>query len=174
MLRPVALVALLVAGVATPAVVPAATPTEPAIVATVPNPVADGDAGESVVLAAPDGTDLGAYALDDGESRVRLPNRTVSGRVVLTAAPERVRNRTDRRVLDVALPALSNAGERLRLLRGTGPSRRSATGTRPRASATGTGRGRPSARPTTRSSRAARARRGRSSSPTRPGRRSPR
>ena len=108
---------LCVGGATAPMTVTATNPDAPSIVATVPNPVADGDAGETVVVRAPPLTNLSQYVLADGESRVRLPNRTVTGEFVLTATPARVRNRTDRRVLRVALPALSNAGERLRLLR---------------------------------------------------------
>lgn len=93
-------------------------PTHPLIVAVGPNPVADGDVGEFVVVDAPPETNLFRYVLDDGEERLRLPNRTLGGEVVLTAAPERHRNRTDRPVLDVTLPSLSNAGETLRIQRG--------------------------------------------------------
>jgi phosphatidylserine/phosphatidylglycerophosphate/cardiolipin synthase-like enzyme len=96
----------------------AAASSSPDLVATVPNPVADGDAGESVTLAVGEPANLSAYALADGESTVRLPNQTATGRVTLTAEPTRVRDRTDHPVVAVDLPALSNAGERLRLVRG--------------------------------------------------------
>jgi len=86
---------------------------DPAIVAVYPNPVADGDRGEFVVLDLP----AGNYSLDDGEKRVALPN--VTGRVAVTAAPALVRNLTDERVVGVPeFPALANGGERLRLRRG--------------------------------------------------------
>ena len=88
-----------------------ATPSEAAIVAVYPNPVADGDRGEFVVLDLPAEE---AYRLDDGEGRVALPN--VTGRVAVTAAPALVRNLTDARVVGVTgMPALANGGERLRL-----------------------------------------------------------
>jgi len=97
----------------------AAAPTDdsshPTVVAVGPNPVADGDVGEFVVVDAPPETNLSRYVLDDGEDRVRLPNRSVTGEVVLTTAPDRHRNRTDRPVFEVSLPDLSNAGETLRL-----------------------------------------------------------
>jgi phosphatidylserine/phosphatidylglycerophosphate/cardiolipin synthase-like enzyme len=88
------------------------------IVRVLPNPVATGDRGESVTLSVPRGTRLGRFTLADGEDRVRLPNRTVGGRVTLTAAPAVVRNRTGDLGAVVAvpeLPALANGGERLRL-----------------------------------------------------------
>ena len=91
----------------------AAPGSEAAIVAVSPNPVADGDRGEFVVLDLPA---AGPYHLDDGEGRVALPN--VTGRVAVTAAPALVRNLSDTRVVGVAgMPALANGGERLRLLR---------------------------------------------------------
>ena len=118
--RTLALVVLLVLGaVATPASVAATPPDGPRIAAAYPNPVAENDRGEFVVLDVPPGTDLGALALADGEDRVRLPNRTVSGRVLLTAVPERVPNATEGPVLAVpGFPSLSNAGETLALRRG--------------------------------------------------------
>jgi len=119
--RTLALVALLVLGaVATPATA-GTTPRAdgPRIVAAYPNPVADGDRGEFVVIEVPPDTNLGTLALADGEDRVRLPNRTVGGRVVLTADPGRVPNDTGGRVIAVeGFPSLSNAGETLTLDRG--------------------------------------------------------
>lgn len=97
----------------------------PSIVRVVPNPIADEDRGESVTLSVPPGTRLGAYTLDDGEDRVALPNRTVGGRVTLTAAPGAVANRSTggnataraagTLVRVAEFPALANGGERLRL-----------------------------------------------------------
>lgn len=89
-----------------------------AIVGVYPNPVAEGDAGEFVVIDVPPGTNLSAFALDDGEGRARLPPATVSGEVALTRHPARVRPLTDARVLEAPVPGLSNGGERLRLRRG--------------------------------------------------------
>ena len=117
--RTLALAVLLVLGaVVTPAGAVAVPPDGPRIVAAYPNPVAEGDRGEFVVLDVPPGTDLGAFALADGEDRVALPNRTAGGRVVLTATPERVPNATDGRVVALhEFPSLSNAGETLVLRR---------------------------------------------------------
>jgi phosphatidylserine/phosphatidylglycerophosphate/cardiolipin synthase-like enzyme len=118
--RPLALVSLLVFGaVAAPASAAAPPPDGPRIVAAYPNPVVEDDRGEFVVLDLPPNTDLGALALADGEDRVWLPNRTAGGRVVLAAAPARVRNATEGPVLAVpGFPSLSNAGETLVLSRG--------------------------------------------------------
>ncbi|QLH82778.1 phospholipase D-like domain-containing protein [Halosimplex pelagicum] len=126
-----AVVCLLVAGAVGPAVgavddpadslgvTDALQPSRPGIGAVYPNPVADGDRGEFVVLDAPNGTDLGDYRLSDGDGALVLPNRTVGGRVAVTTAPGAVRNLT--RVPVVAANgsvALANGGERLRLRRG--------------------------------------------------------
>ncbi|MEF8860559.1 MAG: phospholipase D-like domain-containing protein [Haloarculaceae archaeon] len=119
--RTLALVALLVLGaVATPAATGTTPRAEDArIVAAYPNPVADGDRGEFVVLDVPSDTHLGGLTLADGEDRAQLPDRTVEGRVVLTTTPKRVPNGTDGRVLAVeGFPSLANAGETLVLRRG--------------------------------------------------------
>ncbi|WP_238398133.1 phospholipase D-like domain-containing protein [Halorussus salinus] len=91
----------------------------PEIVGLVPNPTADGDAGELVVLRAADRTNLSAWALADGEATVRLPNATVSGRVAVSTDPAAARNLTDARLLglDGGL-SLANGGETVRLVRG--------------------------------------------------------
>jgi phosphatidylserine/phosphatidylglycerophosphate/cardiolipin synthase-like enzyme len=113
------LVALLVVAPVVPGVAaaPSTTGPSPAVVGLYPDPVADGDPGEFVVLEVPAGTDLGRYALTDGEATVELPNRTIGGRVVLSADPARARNLTDGTVLEMDLPGLANGGERVALLR---------------------------------------------------------
>ena len=94
-------------------------PSQPRIAAVYPNPVADGDRGEFVVLAVPNGTDLGGYRLADGDGTLALPNRTVGGRVAVTTAPAAVRNLTRFPVVEAAgRVALANGGERLRLYHG--------------------------------------------------------
>ncbi|MEF8907498.1 MAG: phospholipase D-like domain-containing protein [Haloarculaceae archaeon] len=90
-------------------------PSTPGIAAVYPNPVADGDRGEFVLLSLPSGTDLGNLSLDDGEDTVEL-NGTAGGRVTLSTAP----NATERLTGRPARPlpgdlALSNADETLRL-----------------------------------------------------------
>ncbi|WP_394339013.1 phospholipase D-like domain-containing protein [Halosimplex salinum] len=94
-------------------------PSLPEIAAVYPNPVADGDRGEFVVLDAPNGTALGEYRLEDDDTGLSLPNRTVGGRVAVTAAPSAVRNLTDLPVLDAnGSIALANGGDRIHLSRG--------------------------------------------------------
>ncbi|QLH77702.1 phospholipase [Halosimplex rubrum] len=97
----------------------ASQPSQPRIAAVYPNPVADGDRGEFVVLDVPNRTDLGDYRLSDGDGELALPDRTLGGRVAVTAAPVAVRNLTRRPVLAAnGSVALANGGERLRLRRG--------------------------------------------------------
>jgi len=92
---------------------------EPRIAAVYPNPVADGDRGEFVVLAVPDGTDLGRYELGDDDGSLTLSKRTVGGRVAVTTAPSLVRNLTDVPVAPAnGSIALANGGDQLRLTRG--------------------------------------------------------
>jgi phosphatidylserine/phosphatidylglycerophosphate/cardiolipin synthase-like enzyme len=115
----VVLVTLVVA-LAVPAVAPttATGPAAPELVAVHPNPVADEDRGEFVVVDVPPGTPLHAYALTDGESTVRLPNRSVSGRVVLTHDPGVAANATNGTVVSLTrFPSLANGGERVALVR---------------------------------------------------------
>ncbi|GAA0658425.1 phospholipase D-like domain-containing protein [Salarchaeum japonicum] len=84
----------------------------------VPNPATDGDRGEYVTLTVPENTRLGAYTLSDGEDTVRLPGRTVSGRVALAGDPALARNLTDAPVVRVpGFPRLANGGEPLVLRR---------------------------------------------------------
>jgi phosphatidylserine/phosphatidylglycerophosphate/cardiolipin synthase-like enzyme len=91
---------------------------EPTVHAIYPDPVAGGDRGEFVVLDVPDGTSLGEYTLTDGDSTADLPNRTVSGRVTLTATPERVRNLTNGTVVGLETTvSLANGGDSVILQR---------------------------------------------------------
>jgi len=84
-----------------------------AIVAVYPNPVADEDRGEFVVLDLPPSN--ATYRLDDGEDAVNVSG---TGRIAVTGAPELVRNLTDTRVVGVeGMPSLANGGEQLRLAR---------------------------------------------------------
>jgi hypothetical protein len=90
----------------------------PEIVAVYPNPVADGDAGEFVIVRFPEETAVRNWSLADGESNASLPNATVSGRVAVSPDPEVARNLTDARVLALADDlALANGGETVRLVR---------------------------------------------------------
>ncbi|WP_135304495.1 phospholipase D-like domain-containing protein [Haloarcula amylovorans] len=93
----------------------AATPT---IHAVYPDPIAAGDRGEFVVLSVPDSTVLGRFSLTDGHTTAELPNRTVSGNVVLTDAPVPVRNLTDAPVYGLeTAPSLANGGDTVQLQR---------------------------------------------------------
>ena len=90
---------------------------EPVIVAAYPDPIADGDAGEFVVIDVSASTDTGRYTLTDGEATVPLANVSHTGRVALSATPERARNVTDAPVVGVDDLTLANGGERLRIRR---------------------------------------------------------
>jgi len=85
------------------------------IVAAVPNPVADGDAGEFVLLHLPTGA--ANWTLDDGERVVSLPADRPAARVAVGADPNATRRLTDAPVVAVPHLSLSNAGERLHLRR---------------------------------------------------------
>lgn len=90
------------------------------IVAVYPNPVANKDVGEFVVLQADEPTALGTWTISDDERRVQLPNVTVSGRLAFSSAPNRTRNLTSTSVR--RLPAgleLANSGEQLTLQNGS-------------------------------------------------------
>ena len=89
----------------------------PTLQAVHPNPVADGDAGEFVVLSVPPGTDLGEYALADDETRVGLPNATTGGRVTVSTDPNATRELLDREVYPLSdRLRLANDGDWLRLV----------------------------------------------------------
>ena len=89
------------------------------VVAVYPNPVADDDAGEFVVLTVPPETDLGSLAVGDDEARVSLPNVTAGGRVTLSTHPTVTRELLDRQVYPLSEDLqLANAGEHVRLYRG--------------------------------------------------------
>jgi len=92
------------------------TPANASIDAIYPNPVADGDAGEYVVLSVSSETNVAGWTLADDHSTARLPNATVSGRFALSTDPARARNHTDVPVytLDGHVP-LANSGETLTL-----------------------------------------------------------
>ena len=87
----------------------------PQIVAVYPDPIADEDAGEFVVLRIPENTDTTDSAFTDGDVTIALSNVTHRGRVALSADPDRARNNTDAPVVAVSSLELSNGGERLRL-----------------------------------------------------------
>jgi len=110
--------AALVAALAAPAAAapPADTVADAAIAAAVPNPRADGDAGEFVVLRLPTASSAN-WTLGDGERVVALPPDRPSSRVAVSADPTATRRLADVPVVAVPHLSLSNAGERLRLRR---------------------------------------------------------
>ena len=110
------LVSLLVLGATAPVATPAATtgvgvsttaPGDPQILAAYPNPVAEGDVGEFVVVRGAEN-----LTLSDGEGSVRVPT---DGTVALSATPNRTRRLTDHPVVAVDLPGLANGAEVLTL-----------------------------------------------------------
>ena len=120
--RLVCVCCLLLGATATPAAVAAQstdTPDvpHPTIVAAYPDPIADGDTGEFVVLEIPNGTDVARYSFTDGDATVSLANVSERGRVALSPDPARARNRTNATVVGVDRLALANGGERLRVRR---------------------------------------------------------
>ncbi len=108
---------IVVALVPPAAAAPPLAPAEPSIVGVYPNPVADEDAGEFVVLSVPPGTDTTALRLTDGEATVSVPALR-HGEIALSTAPNRTRKLIDRRVRGISGSLrLANGGERLRLVR---------------------------------------------------------
>ncbi|WP_245957229.1 phospholipase D-like domain-containing protein [Haloplanus rubicundus] len=114
-----AVVATVLLSVAMPAGVTAAdgdAGAEATIVAAVPNPTTDGDAGEYVVVRVPAGSTAN-WTLGDGERVVSLPADRPASHIAVTDDPNATRRLTDAPVVSVSHLSLSNAGERLRLRR---------------------------------------------------------
>jgi phosphatidylserine/phosphatidylglycerophosphate/cardiolipin synthase-like enzyme len=93
------------------------SPAAPGIVAVYPDPVADGDRGEFVVLRLPERANRSAWTLTEGDATVSLGNGTGGGRVAVAADPTIAREHADATVLTVPRLGLANAGERLTLRR---------------------------------------------------------
>ncbi|MFB6075007.1 MAG: phospholipase D-like domain-containing protein [Haloarculaceae archaeon] len=87
------------------------------VVAAYPNPAADGDRGEFVVLAVPPAANLSGATLSDGETTVALDGVEARGRVALAADPAAA-NVTNATVVGAPDLALANGGERLVLRAG--------------------------------------------------------
>ncbi len=75
------------------------------------------DAGEFVVVSFPERTNLSTWTLSDEQSTSDLSNRTVSGRVAFSTAPNRTENLTTFRVLPLENLSLANSGETVTLRR---------------------------------------------------------
>jgi phosphatidylserine/phosphatidylglycerophosphate/cardiolipin synthase-like enzyme len=92
-----------------------------ALVAVLPNPVAEGDAGEYVVASFPERTTLAGWTVGDDDGAANLPNVSVSGHVAFTATPAALpadANDSVDRVVEVTnVPQLANDGERVTLAR---------------------------------------------------------
>jgi cardiolipin synthase len=88
-----------------------------AITGVAPNPATDGDVGEFVVVEFDEPTNTTGWVLSDDQSTAVLPDRTLSGTVALSTAPNATRNRTDYPVvgLDGSL-SLANSGDRVELV----------------------------------------------------------
>ncbi|GAA0199021.1 phospholipase D-like domain-containing protein [Halobacterium noricense] len=87
----------------------------PEIVSVYPNPVANEDAGEFVVISFPRPTNLSTWTLSDDEETATLPNATVSGTVAFSTAPNRTESLTDFRTLPLRNVSLANEGETVTL-----------------------------------------------------------
>jgi len=79
------------------------TTKNPQIVGLYPNPTTDGNAGEFVVLEVPPETRLETLALTDGHTTATLPNETVTGRVVVSTAPNVTKALTELPVLGLGV-----------------------------------------------------------------------
>ena len=94
-----------------------AQPDGPHIETVYPNPLADDDAGEYVLLDVPRETNLTGWTLGDGETTITLPNTTVEGQVVLTDDPNATNLSGPAQVLNGSV-SLANGGEELVLADG--------------------------------------------------------
>lgn len=115
-------IALLVIGSVLTGALPAVGADPPAttdaeIVGVYPNPIAEGDRGEFVVIEVPNTTNVSDWQLRDGESNVSLPNTTMNGRVVLSTEPAAAQTVVDSPVKPLTGKlSLSNSGEQLQLI----------------------------------------------------------
>ncbi|WP_256390580.1 phospholipase D-like domain-containing protein [Natronoarchaeum rubrum] len=89
----------------------------PRIVGLYPNPIADGDAGEYVVIEVPAATNLTGWTLGDGDRDLAyLPNETVQGTVAASVDPAVAENATGDAVTALSgRLRLANGGERVAL-----------------------------------------------------------
>jgi phosphatidylserine/phosphatidylglycerophosphate/cardiolipin synthase-like enzyme len=92
------------------------TAPDPEVVTAVPNPVADGDAGEFVVVRVPTSSTAN-WTLEDGETAVPLPADRPAPEFALSADPNTTRRLVDAPVVETPALSLANSGERLRLRR---------------------------------------------------------
>jgi len=95
----------------------AAEESGPRIVAVAPNPVADGDRGEFLLVRVPRRTSLEGWGIADGEDRIQFGtgDRTPTGRIAVAAEPEAARVPEGTPIVSAPL-SLPNGGERIRLI----------------------------------------------------------
>jgi len=92
--------------------------TAATLVSAYPNPVADGDPGEFVVVRFDDPTNTTGWTLTDGKTTARLPNRTLEGTVALSASPAAAERHTDHPVANLTgRLLLADGGDELELRR---------------------------------------------------------
>ncbi|WP_256687444.1 phospholipase D-like domain-containing protein [Halococcus qingdaonensis] len=96
---------------------PVAEPDGPHIETVYPNPLADGDAGEYVIVDVPDRSNLSGWTIGDDETTIALPNETVEGRVAVTNDPNATNLSATTVVANDSL-SLANGGEELVLADG--------------------------------------------------------
>lgn len=91
----------------------------PHIASVYPNPLAEEDVGEYVLLDFPRPTNLTGWAISDGETTISLPNVTVEGHIAVTAEANVTRNATDAPllILNESL-SLANGGDEVTLIHG--------------------------------------------------------
>lgn len=99
-------------------------PSDPRIVALYPNPVTHMDAGEFVEVWLP--PDTGELLLREDRTTVRL-SANISGRVVVTNAPNETRVEGDPHMVAAAGLSLADEGDRVRLLTPDGRTHHSAS-----------------------------------------------
>jgi phosphatidylserine/phosphatidylglycerophosphate/cardiolipin synthase-like enzyme len=92
-------------------------PDGPHIETVYPNPLADDDAGEYVLLDVPRETNLTGWTLGDDETTIALSNTTVEGRVAVTNDPNATNISASVLAANESL-SLANGGEELALADG--------------------------------------------------------
>mgnify|MGYP006279382047 CR=1 FL=1 len=95
---------------------PAGEPPNATLASAYPNPVADEDRGEFLVVRFGGPTNTTGWTLTDGKTTARLPNRTLDGTVAVAMWPKLARNHTKHPVVPLSgRLRLANGGDRLEL-----------------------------------------------------------
>jgi phosphatidylserine/phosphatidylglycerophosphate/cardiolipin synthase-like enzyme len=91
-------------------------PSNATLASAYPNPVADEDRGEFVVIRFGKPTNTTGWTLTDGKTTARFPNRTLDGTVAVAVRPKPARNHTEHPVVPLSgRLQLANSGDRLEL-----------------------------------------------------------